>query len=391
MEFASLTGYTIGITADRRWEDQAELLRRRGATILHGPSIRTHPLSSEAGLRAATDRLIAGPPDYLIANTGIGIRAWFDAVESWGLGEAFLAALRFSQIFARGPKAAGAIDAIGLEVAERAFDGRLATVVTRLLQSGLAGKIVAFQRHGSASVAIVAALVDAGATVIDVPVYRWTLPDDSAPALRLVQAAIGGRLRAVTFTSAPAVHNLFEIAAGAGLREELRSSFRDAVAAVAVGEVCAEALIACGVERPLVSSRARLGPMIRTVAEHLVDHVRIVRVGGRTMAVRGTVAVIDGERVDLSDREAAVLNALTRRVGVVVSKSALLGTVWGPSTDPHVLEVTVARLRRRLGPTGASVVSVPRRGYVLRARPLEGLLAHTAQTACEKTDAVPSP
>jgi DNA-binding winged helix-turn-helix (wHTH) protein len=42
--------------------------------------------------------------------------------------------------------------------------------------------------------------------------------------------------------------------------------------------------------------------------------------------------------------------------------------VWGPSaSDPHVVEVTVARLRRRLGELGDSVVVVPRRGYLLDA------------------------
>ena len=77
-----LAGTTIGITADRRWQEQAELLTRRGATVVHGPSIRTLPLDPERGLRAVTDDLIARPPRYVIANTGIGIRAWFAAAES---------------------------------------------------------------------------------------------------------------------------------------------------------------------------------------------------------------------------------------------------------------------------------------------------------------------
>ena len=42
-----LEGYCIGITADRRWEEQAELLRRRGATVMHGPSIRTLPMGAD--------------------------------------------------------------------------------------------------------------------------------------------------------------------------------------------------------------------------------------------------------------------------------------------------------------------------------------------------------
>ena len=54
----SLAGYAVGITADRRWEEQAELLARRGATVLHGPTIKTLPLGSAEDLRRATEQVI---------------------------------------------------------------------------------------------------------------------------------------------------------------------------------------------------------------------------------------------------------------------------------------------------------------------------------------------
>jgi DNA-binding winged helix-turn-helix (wHTH) protein len=41
--------------------------------------------------------------------------------------------------------------------------------------------------------------------------------------------------------------------------------------------------------------------------------------------------------------------------------------VWGDrSTDPHVVEVAIGRLRQRLGDHGSSIASVYRRGYALR-------------------------
>ena len=54
----SLSGYTVAITADRRHEEQAELVERRGGTVLSGPVIRTLPLADEAGLRLATERIV---------------------------------------------------------------------------------------------------------------------------------------------------------------------------------------------------------------------------------------------------------------------------------------------------------------------------------------------
>src|SRR5207247_3950301 len=72
-----LKGCTIGVTADRRWQEQAELLARRGATVVHGPTIATVYLNNDERLRRVTEGLIASPPDFLVANTGIGMRAWF--------------------------------------------------------------------------------------------------------------------------------------------------------------------------------------------------------------------------------------------------------------------------------------------------------------------------
>ena len=54
-----LRGFTIGITADRRWDEQASLFERRGATVVHAPTIRTLPLGCDEPLKAATAAVIA--------------------------------------------------------------------------------------------------------------------------------------------------------------------------------------------------------------------------------------------------------------------------------------------------------------------------------------------
>ena len=61
MELAALAGWTVGVTADRRREEQAELLARRGARVVHGPAIRTLPVELGDGLEAATAAVIAAP------------------------------------------------------------------------------------------------------------------------------------------------------------------------------------------------------------------------------------------------------------------------------------------------------------------------------------------
>ena len=77
----------------RRALEQAELLRRRGARVLDCPTIATAYLGSDERLRSTTTALVREPPTVLVITTGIGIRAWIEAAQSWGLDHALLEAL----------------------------------------------------------------------------------------------------------------------------------------------------------------------------------------------------------------------------------------------------------------------------------------------------------
>ncbi|MGH9267318.1 MAG: uroporphyrinogen-III synthase, partial [Acidimicrobiales bacterium] len=182
MPLGQLEGFVVGVTADRRWQEQAELLRRRGATVLHGPTIATQYLADDEELHQATNALIEHPPAYLVATTGIGMRAWLETAGAWGLGDRLAGALARARVVARGPKAAGALQGAGLEVWARSATERMDDVLAHLLEAGVAGQRVAFQQHGADSPEFSAALIGAGAEVVEVPVYRWRLPRDPAPA-----------------------------------------------------------------------------------------------------------------------------------------------------------------------------------------------------------------
>ena len=371
MTLPRLDGFTVGITADRRWEEQAELLRRRGADIVHGPTIKTLPLGPEDGLRRATDSVILRPPHMLIANTGIGMRAWFAAAESWGIGEALLGALSEIEILARGPKASAAVYQAGLHVSGRATSERLSEVCELAIESGVAGRRVAFQRHGDDAPELVHALQSAGAIVEEVPVYNWMVPLDVAPAVRLIRAVIDGQIHALTFTSAPAARNMMLIAEEYDLTEALLTALNGSIVVACVGPVCAGAVEELGVHNPVVPAKARLGPLILEMAETLVCQSSSFAFGTHDIVLRGSVVAVNDTPVKLSVREEGLLRILATRCGTVVSKSELLRLVWGDaSCDQHVVEVTVSRLRSRLGVVGDAVVSVARRGYMLQVRPV---------------------
>jgi uroporphyrinogen-III synthase len=387
----SLDGFTIGITADRRWEEQAELLGRRGASVVHGPSIKTLPLGDAQPLRDATQRIIEQPPDVVIANTGIGVRAWLAAAESWGLGDALIGALSEARLVARGPKASAALHTSGLNIAERAVTERLEEVIDMILARPVKGITVAFQMHGEPTPQATSRLVEAGATIVEIPVYSWRLPDDLRPALRLIDMIVSHRVHAVTFTSAPAARNLFMIAAEHGLDTRLARALSGPVAAVSVGPVCSEGLTEAGVTAIVQPERFRLGPMVRALTEHLELQSFTLEWLERKVRVSGRLVIDGDQRIELSETEAAVLGHLVSRLGSVVPKAELALAAWTPDAsgarvDDHVVEMAMTRLRKRLGPLAGAIRAIPRRGYLLDVRPIE---QHNETSAPNIPDAHP--
>ena len=97
----------------------------------------------------------------------------------------------------------------------------------------------------------------------------------------------------------------------------------------------------------------------------------VLMLANHTVVIDGSTLTIDeGAATRLPDRERVLLAALAERPGAVVSKRALLRRVWGPGeNDEHVVEVTMARLRQRLGVAGGGIETVIRRGYRLNTSP----------------------
>jgi DNA-binding response OmpR family regulator len=117
----------------------------------------------------------------------------------------------------------------------------------------------------------------------------------------------------------------------------------------------------------VVPAVSRLGPLVRAVVDALFARTATVKLLSGEFVLAGTVVRVGDDRVELTDTEARLLATLAARPGAVHAKEELLRRVWGADADDtHVVEVTVGRLRRRLGEHGTAIAAVPRRGYALR-------------------------
>jgi uroporphyrinogen-III synthase len=262
----AMFGRTVGITGLRRWDEQAELLRARGAGVVHGLTVGPDLLDPVATI-AATELTLSAPLDVVVLTTPSGVSAWFAAAARRGLDDALRTSCANAVVLARGPKTAIAARELGLAPSWISDGETNQEILELLVGRGVRSLRVAVQRDGGRPW-LADALGRAGARVVDVPIYRWSLPADLAPARRLLDAACAGALDAVTFTSTAAVHHAFAIAADG---DELRRAFGAAVLAVVIGPVTAAALREHGVGRIVAPPEPRLAAMVGTLAIAL-DH-----------------------------------------------------------------------------------------------------------------------
>ncbi|MEJ2864836.1 uroporphyrinogen-III synthase [Actinomycetospora flava] len=266
---APLSGWRIGVTADRRADDQVDLLRRKGAEVVHGPTMRIVPLEDDAQLAEITRGLLADPPAVVVATTGQGFRGWLEVAASWGLASGLHEVLAAATLLARGPKARGAIRGAGLREAWSADETESSPeVLAHLLAEGVAGIRIAVQLHGDPMTDFLATLRAEGADVVTVPVYRWEPPPDLPAVDALIDAIVERDVDTVTFTSAPSVEGLVHRAEARGLREEVLAALRSGdVLACCVGPVTAAPLERLGVVG-ISPERFRLGAMVKRLEEH---------------------------------------------------------------------------------------------------------------------------
>lgn len=362
-----LAGFTVGVTAARRAQELGGLLERRGAEVLHAAAIRIVPLADDTELHAATEQLINHPPDVVVVTTGIGFRGWVEAAEGWGLGDALIAALRRATLLSRGPKSRGAVRAAGLTDAWSPPSESSAEVLEHLLSGDLEGTRIAVQLHGEPLPDFVDALNCAGARVIQVPVYRWVLPENLAPLDRLLMAILDGGVDAVSFTSAPAAASVLSRAEELGMLQPLLHRLRRDVLAACVGPVTAGPLVARDV--PTVQpERSRIGALVRTLSEVLPARAPRWPVAGHVLELRGHAAVVDGVLRAVPPTPMALLRLLVARPGRVVPRAEMLSAMPGAGGDEHAVETAVARLRAALG-APRLVQTVVKRGYRLALEP----------------------
>ncbi len=145
-----LQGCTVLLPVDRRSGELSAALERHGrGRVRVAPALTIISHVDDDELISQTRRLVADPPDVVVATTGVGFRGWMETADEAGLHDELSTVLDRARIVARGPKARGAIQQAGFEADWVAESETAAELRDFLVAEGIDGLHVAVQHHGS--------------------------------------------------------------------------------------------------------------------------------------------------------------------------------------------------------------------------------------------------
>ena len=283
-----LDGLTIAITGSRRANELAHLVTSFGGKPYVAPTIAIQaPNKMKTGIRQFITEILQRKFDLVLVMTGPGIQAILDESKSVNKEQQFLEALRQIPVVARSGKPQQVLSKHGVsenvalpqhETVDSCFELALARDVS--------GKCVAVIWHGASSVEQVKKLRTAGARVLEFSTYQYSnefdmngtdlleslgykyVEPNTRKIFELIGGLVNGDVYAVTFTSPPAVDNLFDIAAEHNRAEDLRKALNDVVT-VAIGPSTKQTIERHGVHVKVVPDTYKMGPMIAALVRYV--------------------------------------------------------------------------------------------------------------------------
>ncbi len=233
------------------------------------PALAEVPDVDHARIAALLGELESHPPKAAIFQTGVGTHALFAATDSLGMTPKLIGLLASSVVVARGPKPTGALRSREVRIDRSAREPYTTVEVLESLEDlSFRGECVVVQRYGETNVELDEALRAKGAEVVEIPTYRWALPENTGPLAGLIAALERGEVDATVFTSASQAHNLFALAQKLGREGPLAANLSRTLVA-SIGPVCSAALREHGVKIALEAKPPKLGPLVAALDQAL--------------------------------------------------------------------------------------------------------------------------
>ncbi len=270
---AATTGFQgarVVLFESRMAEAMARSVASHGGEPISAPSLQEIPLDRNRGAFAFAEKLLAGEIDVLICMTGVGTRFLIETLSTRHETAQLVRALSRLTVIARGPKPIRVLKEYGIPVTISVPEPNTWQEIVQALDEdsrslSLDGRTVAIQEYGVPNDQLIRALKERGAAIVQVPVYRWALPDDTRPMQQAIQRVIDGQVQFALFTNAVQILHVIRVAAEQGLERPFRKSLKRVVVA-SIGPTTSDALAQCDVGVDFEPTRPKMGPLIDELA-----------------------------------------------------------------------------------------------------------------------------
>ncbi len=266
-----LSGERIALFESRMADELSELVRRSGGIPVCAPALVENPRPATREVAALLD--LVGELDeapVFVFSTGVGARALFDEARTLGRSEELLHWIQRGGAVCRGPKAVAALFKEGLVASLRA---RSPFTTTELLEAlgtvRVGGMTLVVVHYGERNEALVQALTDRGAVVLELLVYGWEMPEDLGPLVRMIDGLIRGDFAAAAFTTQIQARHLLEVSIRMGRLDGLVDALASRVVVAAVGPTCARVMEELGIPAHVVPESPKMGPMLEALVARL--------------------------------------------------------------------------------------------------------------------------
>ena len=267
----NFNGLRVLALESRRAQEIAKLIANNGGSPLVVPSVREMPLESNTEALDFATKLGEGGFDIVIFMTGVGVRLLTKVVERVYPAEKFAELLRKVTVVARGPKPVTALREMGVPVGvtvpePNTWHDLLTVLDERSRELPLMGRSIAVQEYGVRNPELVTGLEQRGAQVTSVPVYEWTLPEDTGPLQEAVTSILRGEVKVVLVTSSVQIRHLFEVAENMGRTDGLSKALAQIIVA-SIGPLTSEEIRRRGLTVDMESAHPKMGFLVQEAAQ----------------------------------------------------------------------------------------------------------------------------
>jgi uroporphyrinogen-III synthase len=278
MATAGFNGLTIASFESRMAVEIARLIERHGGEPLVTPALREIPLDDNSAALKFGVRLTTEQVDILILLTGVGTTTLFELLKTRYPWSSIVAALKQTAIVARGPKPVATLKAFGLQPTLTVPEPNTWVDLISTLDEyrPVKGLRVAVQEYGASNPDLLEALKQRGAEVFQVPIYRWTLPEDLGPLRQALDGIIAEKVPVLLITNAAQVDHVMQILEKDRKVERFRASLKKMVVA-SIGPTASERLRHHEWPIDLEPSHPKMGILVKETSEQAAGILEIKR------------------------------------------------------------------------------------------------------------------